>query len=744
MKRVLIFLYVIMGSQLLAELPYSFTELAHYDPDGIDIGAQAYDVAVHDSLVFSTFGEAGLFVHQMVDSKLTYLTHLADGVDCNNLIIAPNGDILVAAANKHIYAYRYENGNLLRVGYLKTTSKTQRMAIGRGNTVYLAVGRDGLWAYEYIDGNFNYITRIIESAEYRCAYGLDVDSKGNIFMANEIELRCYVLKDSMFVRVAKAPDLEYGSFDVSLLNDSTLVSVGYYLSIYSFKDSIFTQLYSRPLPSRLTPFSYLSRGVRVVSEGQDKIFISVQDEGLYSYSYNNDVSLKAQDYNQTKNYGICISGEHVFQANTNLGLAVFDHSQNNLDWIDNYNLNECAYKLEIGQDDKIYVANGRGGLNVFEFKDNEFELIEVKDRGHSVRDVDVSDDGNYLSAAEYTNGLKVYSLTDESLTQIYHNTFRSNGGNYVKLHTYSTKFGKNKVYSGSYYYSYDMNRPRLDYEGGLIHHASIEDGVVSADGDWGYEVPNNPVHINLDYKDEILVSAQNDGFISATSDIVINRKTLQSELINENIFLLANASDGMYAYDYDSTAQKMTKKAYVNGLNVKGFKILDDQLILAACNENGIIVFNFENSLFTRKAQSVVSGQVFDVALLSDSTIIIANAFSGIRAFSYNGFSDTSTSQHGDSTIVTSFVLNDNYPNPFNPITTLSYNLYEISDISMIIYDVSGHPIKQWECQNQISGIHEITWDGKNQYGNSVPSGVYVYTLVAGDHVESKKMVLLK
>jgi hypothetical protein len=97
-----------------------------------------------------------------------------------------------------------------------------------------------------------------------------------------------------------------------------------------------------------------------------------------------------------------------------------------------------------------------------------------------------------------------------------------------------------------------------------------------------------------------------------------------------------------------------------------------------------------------------------------------------------------------DDPIPTEFKLNFNYPNPFNPTTALGYELPEQSDVQMIIFDISGRKIRQWSYQGQAAGTYKIKWNGKDSSGNLVPSGVYLYCLIADDFVDSKKMVLLK
>jgi hypothetical protein len=93
---------------------------------------------------------------------------------------------------------------------------------------------------------------------------------------------------------------------------------------------------------------------------------------------------------------------------------------------------------------------------------------------------------------------------------------------------------------------------------------------------------------------------------------------------------------------------------------------------------------------------------------------------------------------------IKTFSLSQNHPNPFNPTTTIRYQLPAVSDVQMIIFDISGRKIRQWSYQNQSAGTYEITWNGKDQIGNPVPSGVYIYGIEAGEYVHSQKMVLIK
>ena len=91
--------------------------------------------------------------------------------------------------------------------------------------------------------------------------------------------------------------------------------------------------------------------------------------------------------------------------------------------------------------------------------------------------------------------------------------------------------------------------------------------------------------------------------------------------------------------------------------------------------------------------------------------------------------------------------LHQNYPNPFNPTTTINYSLKENSKVSLNIYNIKGQKVKQLVSNSafqQSAGQHSVVWNGKNDNGKSVSSGIYFYKLRAGDFQKVKKMILLR
>jgi hypothetical protein len=94
--------------------------------------------------------------------------------------------------------------------------------------------------------------------------------------------------------------------------------------------------------------------------------------------------------------------------------------------------------------------------------------------------------------------------------------------------------------------------------------------------------------------------------------------------------------------------------------------------------------------------------------------------------------------------VVTTAYLADARPNPFNPTTAIGYTLPADGFAELVVYDVRGRLVRTLVSGRVPAGFNEVTWDGRNDSGNRVASGVYLYQLRAGSVVETKKMVMLK
>ncbi len=90
------------------------------------------------------------------------------------------------------------------------------------------------------------------------------------------------------------------------------------------------------------------------------------------------------------------------------------------------------------------------------------------------------------------------------------------------------------------------------------------------------------------------------------------------------------------------------------------------------------------------------------------------------------------------------FGLSRNYPNPFNPSTTINYQLPQSAQVELSIFNIVGQKVVTLVSDHQTAGEKTVIWDGRNADGKAVASGIYVYRLQAGDFVRSYKMLLTK
>ena len=90
------------------------------------------------------------------------------------------------------------------------------------------------------------------------------------------------------------------------------------------------------------------------------------------------------------------------------------------------------------------------------------------------------------------------------------------------------------------------------------------------------------------------------------------------------------------------------------------------------------------------------------------------------------------------------FILQNNFPNPFNPSTSITYSIPINSSVSLKVYSLLGKEILTLVNEVKTRGEYSVQWDAKNSLGNKVPSGIYFYKLVTRDFTQTKKMILLK
>ena len=148
---------------------------------------------------------------------------------------------------------------------------------------------------------------------------------------------------------------------------------------------------------------------------------------------------------------------------------------------------------------------------------------------------------------------------------------------------------------------------------------------------------------------------------------------------------------------------------------------------------------------------------LYNWTLYSDILMVPAMVTKYAESFNY-GYSDTFYSgldagTEKDQSLPSKFLLEQNYPNPFNPSTTIPFTVSRKGQgagvkspipTSLIIYNILGQRVRTLVDEEKLTGEYKVIWDGKDEVGEDVASGIYFYKLKSGDISQTKKMLLLR
>ena len=135
------------------------------------------------------------------------------------------------------------------------------------------------------------------------------------------------------------------------------------------------------------------------------------------------------------------------------------------------------------------------------------------------------------------------------------------------------------------------------------------------------------------------------------------------------------------------------------------------------------------------------TGELFNAtATYSAGTGTFGDLFMAVSELTLDPFLDNDDVWFGPS----SYTLSQNYPNPFNPATEISFDAGINGNVSLVVYDILGNRIKTLMNGFVTPGHYVVSWDGTDDNGSNVSSGVYVYTLISSNQTISKRMLLVK
>ena len=167
-------------------------------------------------------------------------------------------------------------------------------------------------------------------------------------------------------------------------------------------------------------------------------------------------------------------------------------------------------------------------------------------------------------------------------------------------------------------------------------------------------------------------------------------------------------------------------------------------------SESGNLGFNVlrsqtENGIYEKINEKLISSASEGKYQYNDTDVTAGKIYYyKLEDISVGGIKTHHGPVSAEAPVPSKFDLSQNYPNPFNPTTSIRFELPKNSDVTLEVYNIMGQMVRQLVDSKIEAGYHTVNWNGLNESGVRVGSGVYYYRLVAGDYVSIKKMVLLK
>tara|TARA_B100000131_G_C17990961_1_gene562555 strand:- start:205 stop:1011 length:807 start_codon:yes stop_codon:yes gene_type:complete len=225
-----------------------------------------------------------------------------------------------------------------------------------------------------------------------------------------------------------------------------------------------------------------------------------------------------------------------------------------------------------------------------------------------------------------------------------------------------------------------------------------------------------------------------DGTAETGADLVIIK-------LDDNGDSLWTKRYGGQYHDYSETIIETFNGNYlIAGYKTQSYDQGDTDAWLLLIDSNG-------DSLWSN-TYSEIDGQgvdkAYSVVQVEDGSFVFCGLFNNAAFVAKTEYAEEIILSTEDNFIIQDYMLHQNYPNPFNPTTKISYDLPEASVVRLSIYDLMGRKIRTMINSKQTAGFKNIQWNATDNLGKSVPAGMYIYTIQAGQFRQTRKMVLLK
>ncbi len=153
---------------------------------------------------------------------------------------------------------------------------------------------------------------------------------------------------------------------------------------------------------------------------------------------------------------------------------------------------------------------------------------------------------------------------------------------------------------------------------------------------------------------------------------------------------------------------------------------------------------SFEATNSITAGPNVTISSTGDVTFRTKTTALIP-AFTIVKGGQLKIITDLTVDIESESPATpTDFVVHQNYPNPFSATTQIDYVLPKAERVEIVVYNIVGQKVRTFAAENQGAGRHSVVWDGTDNAGARVTSGVYYYKVTAGDFTLTRSLMLIK
>ena len=489
-------------------------------------------------------------------------------------------------------------------------------------------------------------------------------------------------------------------------------------------------------------YAYLANANYDGSTGEAVIFdiLNISDPANVTHilSYNNATG------SENVKYDVKLSNNKAFVAHQSSGLFTFDVSNpENAELSNHYQTGGTMAAVDVN-DGYAYIAEGFAGLYAIDVNDPSSPTFAGKyqmEQSNFIENVTVNNNHAYCPDPWVQYSTTGINISDPSV-MFQEFTFFPDQAPMAPL-AYDVEFFDNgnkaliSYWDGPVFFNVadDGNLEFVSYAfiGGF---QPVTNTLVA--GDYVYCIISGNGSADLYVVD---ISNFNAPQIISSTYSIVSDKDMWSLAIKESILYVGGDYGTLMMFDVSNPASPNSLSQFQIGeAPVYEMKVRDNYLYTAA---GYFFMFEISDPTSPENIGDFYTGSGWARSLAVDDAglIYLTDYIGGLYIIS-NDYSGSSADD--DNVITANVTLQQNYPNPFNPTTSISFNLKKADNVSLEIFNLKGQKVKTLVDEKLPADNNTVIWNGKDENGNPVSSGVYLYKLKSGKYTSSKKMILMK